>query len=133
MNNILMYFLKVNIAIALFYMFYRLLFYNDTFWATRRLCLIVSILVSFIYPFISFSGWLEKQESMQVIMANYVQLKEITVTNAPATFLTVENVLVAIYGLVSTILLMPPLPHSPSLVRYSLIRGCTTNRRPARS
>ena len=61
MNNALMYFLKVNIAIALFYLFYRLVFYKDTFWATRRFYLVFSILLSVVYPFISFSGWLEKR------------------------------------------------------------------------
>jgi len=57
---------------------------------------------------------------MQVIMANYVQLKEITVTNAPATFLTVENVLVAIYGLVSTILLIRMVVQLTSILHWRL-------------
>ena len=120
MNDALMYFLKVNIAIALFYFFYRLVFYNDTFWATRRFYLVVSMLLSVIYPFISFSGWLEKQEPMKVIMANYVQLKEITVTNAPATFLTFENILLAMYGLVSLILLIKMFVQLTSILRWRL-------------
>jgi len=120
MNDALMYFLKVNIAISLFYIFYRLVFYNDTFWATRRFYLVVSMLLSVIYPFISFSGWLEKQEPMKVIMANYVQLKEITVTNAPATFLTFENILLAMYGLVSLILLIKMFVQLTSILRWRL-------------
>jgi TonB family protein len=120
MNNALMYFLKVNIAIALFYIFYRLVFYRDTFWATRRFYLVFSILLSVVYPFISLSGWLEKQVPMQVIMANYVQLKEITITNAPVSYLTIENVLLAIYGLVSFILLIRMVVQLSSILRWRM-------------
>ena len=120
MNDVLMYFLKVNIAIALFYLFYRLVFYNDTFWATRRFYLAISMLLSVLYPFISFSGWLEKQEPMKVIMANYVQLNEITVTNAPVTFLNIENVLLAVYGLVSLILLIKMIVQLTSILHWRL-------------
>jgi len=120
MNDALMYFLKVNIAIALFYLFYRLVFYNDTFWATRRFYLVVSILLSVVYPLISFSGWLEKQEPMQVIMTNYVQLKEITVTNAPVSYLNIENVLLIIYGVISIILLIKMVVQLASILRWRL-------------
>jgi len=120
MNDALMYFLKVNIAIALFYLFYRLVFYNDTFWSTRRFYLVVSILLSVVYPFISFSGWLENQEPMQVIMANYVQLNEITVTNAPVNNLNLENVLLIIYGLVSICLLIRMMVQLTSILRWRL-------------
>src|ERR1035437_6496289 len=120
MNNTLMYFLKVNIAIALFYVFYRLIFYNDTFWSTRRFYLVFSILLSVVYPFISFSGWLEKQEPMKVIMTNYVQLNEITVTAAPATPYTLENALLAIYGLVVMILFVRMIVQLLSVLRWRL-------------
>ena len=120
MNDALMYFLKVNVAIALFYLFYRLVFYNDTFWSTRRFYLVVSILLSVVYPLISFSGWLEKQEPMQVIMANYVQLNEITITNVPVNYLNIENVLLAIYGLVSFILLIRMFVQLSSILRWRL-------------
>jgi len=120
MNDALMYFLKVNIAIALFYLFYRLVFYNDTFWSTRRFYLAISILLSVVYPLISFSGWLEKQEPMQVIMASYVQLNEITVTNAPVNYLNMENVLLLIYGLVSFILLIRMFVQLSSILRWRL-------------
>ena len=120
MNDVLMYFLKVNIAIALFYLFYRLVFYNDTFWATRRFYLVFSILLSVIYPFISLSGWLEKQEPMQVIMANYVQLIEIKVTTAKPTILTMENVLLGTYAIVSLVLLVRMGIQMGSILRWKL-------------
>jgi TonB family protein len=120
MNNALMYFLKVNIAIALFYIFYRVVFYRDTFWATRRFYLVFSMLLSVVYPLISLSGWLEKQEPMKVILANYVQLKEITITNEPFTYHNIENILLAIYGLVSFILLIRMFVQLTSIIRWRI-------------
>jgi TonB family protein len=120
MNDLLMYFLKVNIAIALFYLFYRLAFYNDTFWATRRFYLVFSILLAIIYPFISVSGWLERQEPMQAIMASYVQLNVVTVTVAPVSVMTLENLLLAAYGIISCSLLIKMVVQLVSILRWRL-------------
>jgi TonB family protein len=113
-----MYFLKVNVAIALFYLFFRLAFYNDTFWKTRRFYLVFSILLSVVYPFISFTDWLEKQEPMQVIVLGYTQLQEITITPQPTSKLTVENILLAVYALVSAFLLVKMLVQLVSILRW---------------
>ena len=118
MNDALMYFLKVNVAIALFYLFFRLEFYNDTFWKTRRFYLVFSILLSAMYPFISFTDWLEKQEPMQVIVLGYTQLQEITITPQPTSKLTVENILLAVYALVSAVLLVKMLVQLVSILRW---------------
>jgi len=115
-----MYFLKVNIAIALFYLFYRLVFYNDTFWSTRRFYLVFSILLAAVYPFVSVSGWLEKQEPMQAIMAGYVQLNVVTVTAAPESVITIENLLLAVYGIVSLFLLVKMFVQLVSILRWKL-------------
>lgn len=101
MNNTEMYFLKINLAIAVFYLVYRFVFYRDTFWAARRFYLVFGILLSVLYPFISLAGWLENQEPIQVLMANYVNLKDITVTAEPASILTFRNLLYVIYMLVA--------------------------------
>ena len=42
----LAYFLKINIAIALFYAFYRLFFYRDTFFQWRRTALLCFLVIS---------------------------------------------------------------------------------------
>ena len=120
MNDVLMYFLKVNIAIALFYLFYRLAFYNDTFWTTRRFYLVFSILLAIIYPFISVSGWLERQEPMQAIMASYVQLNVVTVTVAPVSVMTLENLLLAAYGIISCSLFIKMVVQLVSIIRWRL-------------
>jgi TonB family protein len=93
-----MYFLKVNIAIALFYLFYRLFFAGDTFWKTRRYYLLFSVLVSFSYPLLSIEKWLEKQESVKTIVVNYAILPEFTVRPEQQTnWITVENLILIIY------------------------------------
>ncbi|MDR3651484.1 MAG: TonB family protein [Paludibacter sp.] len=124
MNDALMYFLKVNIAIALFYIFYRLFFAGDTFWKTRRYYLVFSVFLSAVYPLISLSGWLEKQEPMQAIMANYVQLQGITVNSKPTSNFTVENILLALYALVSLVLLVRMVVQLGSILRWKM-RGET--------
>ena len=107
MNDALIYFLEVNIAIALFYLFYRLFFAGDTFWKTRRYYMLFSILLSFVYPFLSIENWLQKQEPVQKLIVNYATLPEFTVTAVQETSIfSLGNILMAIYGLVVLILLV---------------------------
>jgi len=107
MNDALIYFLEVNIAIALFYLFYRLFFAGDTFWKTRRYYMLFSILLSFVYPFLSIENWLQKQEPVQKLIVNYATLPEFTVTAVRETSIfSLGNILMAIYGLVVLILLV---------------------------
>lgn len=47
----LAYFLKINVAIALFYAFYRLFFYKDTFFHWRRIALLSFFAISLLYPY----------------------------------------------------------------------------------
>jgi len=121
MNDTLMYFFKVNIAIALFYLFYRLFFAGDTFWKTRRYYLLFSVLISFVYPLLSIESWLEKQESVKAIVVNYAMLPEITVTPMQHTnWFTPENVLIAIYILGIFVLLVRMLVQLTSILRFKL-------------
>lgn len=120
MNDTEMYFLKINLAIAVFYLVYRFVFYRDTFWATRRFYLVFSILLSVLYPFISLAGWLKNQEPIQVLMANYVNLKDITVTAEPVSNLTFRNVLYAIYLLVAGFFFIKMCMQLGSIFRWRL-------------
>jgi TonB family protein len=116
-----MYFLKVNIAIALFYLFYRLVFTRDTFWGARRFYLVFAIVLSALHPLISFSGWMEKQEPLKAIMTNYVRLDEITVTATPGTStFDIENVLLIVYASVCLILLLKMCMQLLSILRWKL-------------
>ncbi len=121
MNETLMYFVKVNIAIALFYLFYRLFFANDTFWKTRRLYLLVCIGLSFVYPFFSVQNWLQQQEPIQEIVNNYNMLPEIVVTPTSASNqLSFENIMLIFYGLIVAVLIVRLMLQLLSIVRISL-------------
>jgi TonB family protein len=107
MNDALMYFLKVNIAIALFYLFYRLFFANDTFWKTRRIYLLASIGLSFVYPFLSIQNWLQQQEPMQSMVYNYSMLPEIVITpKATTRVLSFDEIGMLFYGFISFVLVI---------------------------
>ena len=49
----LAYFLKINVAIALFYAFYRLFFHKDTFFHWRRTALLCFFGISLLYPLLN--------------------------------------------------------------------------------
>ena len=52
----LAYFLKINVAIALFYAFYRLFFHKDTFFHWRRMALLCFFAISMLYPLLNIQG-----------------------------------------------------------------------------
>lgn len=70
----LAYFLKVNIAIALFYAFYRLFFYKDTFFTWRRTALLCFFAVSAVYPLLNIQAWVAERESMIAMADLYADI-----------------------------------------------------------
>lgn len=68
---ILVYFLKVNLALALLYICYRLLFRDDTFFRLRRGALLSIYLIAFLYPLPDLSGWLSTRTSVAGIVGYY--------------------------------------------------------------
>ena len=83
----MVYFLKINVAIALFYAFYRLFFYKDTFFTWRRTALLCFFAVSAIVPLFNIQTWIEQQEPMAAMADLYatVVLPELTLTPQPET------------------------------------------------
>ena len=81
----MVYFLKINVAIALFYAFYRLFFYKDTFFAWRRTALMCFFAVSAAVPLFDIQTWIVQQEPMVAMADLYaaVVLPEITLTPQP--------------------------------------------------
>lgn len=78
---VLIYFLKVNLALALLYVCYRLLFREDTFFRLRRGVLLSIYLIAFLYPLPDLSGWLAGQTSVADIVSYYsVLLPKETIT-----------------------------------------------------
>ena len=80
----MIYLLKINIAIALFYAFYRLFFYKDTFFTWRRTALLCFFGVSALVPLLDIQTWIATQEPMVAVADLYsVVLTELTVTPQP--------------------------------------------------
>jgi TonB family protein len=113
MSEFFTYFLKVNVALAVFYILFRVVFYRDTFWVGRRVYLISAIVISALYPLISLSGWLESREPIQVFIAEWTpiaisefivfQETEAAITTNPFTW---QQMLSVVYIGISTILLL---------------------------
>lgn len=61
----MVYFLKINVAIALFYAFYRLFFYKDTFFAWRRTALLCFFAVSAAVPLLDIQQWIVHRSRWQ--------------------------------------------------------------------
>ena len=81
------YFLKVNVAIALFYAFYRLFFYKDTFFSWRRTALLCFFAISAAVPLLNIQTWIVEQEPMAAMADLYatVILPEFTIEGETAT------------------------------------------------
>ena len=104
----MVYFLKINVAIALFYAFYRLFFYKDTFFAWRRTALLCFFAVSAAVPLLNIQHWIVQQEPMAAMADLYatVVLPELTLTPQPETDwqqLTVDGIVIT-YWLVAFLL-----------------------------
>ena len=81
----LAYFLKINVAIALFYVFYRLFFCKDTFFKWRRTALLCFFGISLLYPMLNIQEWIKVHEPI-VAMADFyatVLLPEHTIEASP--------------------------------------------------
>ena len=83
----LAYFLKINVAIALFYAFYRLFFYKDTFFTWRRAALLCFFAISAVYPLLNIQTWITEQEPMVAMADLYadIVLPEFTITPEQTT------------------------------------------------
>jgi len=71
MSPELTYFLKVNMAFALFYAFYRLFFYKDTFFKLRRSILLAFWGLAAIYPLFNLQDWIKAQEPIAEVILYY--------------------------------------------------------------
>ncbi len=126
----MVYFLKINVAIALFYAFYRLFFYKDTFFAWRRTALLCFFAVSTAVPLLDIQHWIVQQEPMAAMADLYaaVVLPELTLTPQPETDwrqLMADGIVVA-YWLVAALLALRFLVQLAGIVR--LARRCPTQK-----
>lgn len=123
------YILQVNVALAVFYLLYRLLFSPDTFFGIRRFFLLTMLFLAFTYPLVPLSGWLEEQVPLQAIILNYADF--LTVTAIPERveppLLTVENICLALWLSGGTLLLARMLMQLGSVCRLA-VRGLRVSR-----
>ena len=65
------YLLKVNVAFVLFYAFYRLFFYKDTFFTLRRAILLAFFGLALFYPLLNIQDWVRQQEPIADVIYMY--------------------------------------------------------------
>ncbi|MCD7711813.1 MAG: hypothetical protein LUJ25_03660 [Firmicutes bacterium] len=86
MTPAIVYYFKVNIALLLFYAFYRLFFYKDTFFHLRRLSLVSFFVLALLYPLLNIQEWIQGKEPIAEVVAMYSAiLPEVIISSTEAT------------------------------------------------
>ena len=104
----IMYLLKLNIALILFFSFYKLMFTGDTFFSWRRATLIGVYLVAMLVPVMDFSVWLSNSEGMTSIANEYatVVLPAVSTSSQGDEVLLWELIVLIVYSVVACVLLL---------------------------
>lgn len=104
----IMYLLKLNIALILLFSFYKLMFTGDTFFSWRRATLIGMYLVAMLVPVMDFSAWLSNSEGMTSIANEYatVVLPAVSTSSQGGEVLLWELVVLIVYSVVVCVLLL---------------------------
>lgn len=84
----MVYLLKVNVLLAVFYGFYRLLFTRDTFFVWRRVVLLLMAAAALTIPLADLSWWVASHEQTANLAEVYqeVMLPTVTITGTEARF-----------------------------------------------
>ncbi|MEI7502347.1 MAG: M56 family metallopeptidase, partial [Paludibacter sp.] len=100
-------FIKINIALMLFYFSYKAFFVQDTFLKTKRVYLKFSFLFSLYLPLINFTHWFEGKQITQTLMANNILLPDLYVVAPKSSFSwDVETVFLMLYFAVCAVFLI---------------------------
>ena len=79
----LLYLLKVNVAIAVFYLMYKLFYRDDTFFTMRRYLMQSMLVLAVSYPFLDFSQWMIQNQTLTEIAISYTNiLPEISIPSS---------------------------------------------------
>ena len=108
MTIMIMYLLKLNIALILLFSFYKLMFTGDTFFSWRRATLIGMYLVAMLVPVMDFSVWLSNSEGMTSIANEYatVVLPAVSTSSQGSEVLLWELIVLIVYSVVACVLLL---------------------------
>ena len=104
----MMYLLKLNLALIVLFGFYKLMFSGDTFFSLRRATLIGMYLVAMLVPGLNCSYWINKSVGM-VSMANEyaaIVLPAVTITPGGGGAIGWETTAMTIYTMVACLLLL---------------------------
>ena len=104
----IMYLLKLNIALILLFSFYKLMFTGDTFFSWRRATLIGMYFVAMLVPGMDFSAWLSNSEGMTSIANEYatVVLPVVSISSEGRGALGWEGIALIVYSVVVCVLLL---------------------------
>ena len=104
----IMYLLKLNIALILLFSFYKLMFTGDTFFSWRRATLIGMYFVAILVPVMDFSAWLSNSEGMASIANEYatVVLPAVSPSSEGGGVLLWELIVLIVYSVVACVLLL---------------------------
>ena len=104
----IMYLLKLNIALILLFSVYKLMFTGDTFFSWRRTTLIGMYFVAMMLPVMDFSAWLSNSEGMTFIANEYatVVLPTVSTSSKDGGVLLWELVVLIVYSVVTCVLLL---------------------------
>lgn len=106
MTSLMTYFLEVNLALAAFYLFYRLLLHKDTFLRQKRVAFLVIYLFTLAFPFVDLTTWLNHQQPIITLIKTLdTTLPEIVITPETTTINLLELLLWG-YGLVAGFLVL---------------------------
>ena len=104
----MMYLLKLNLALIVLFGFYKLMFSGDTFFSLRRATLIGMYLVAMLVPGLNCSYWINKSVGM-VSMANEyaaIVLPAVTITPGGGGAIGWETTAMTIYTMVACLFLL---------------------------
>jgi len=121
MNPFIVYLIKVNIAVALFYLIYRFALTKDTFLQLRRAFLLLAIFVPLVYPLISISGWFESNQLVNTLV-HQIQLPEImVVAGKQQPYFGVQEMVIAAYLTGTALLFIRFLFRIFSILRWNFL------------
>lgn len=107
MENWLIYFVKVNGLLVVFYLMYYLILRKETFFTSNRWYLILGLISSFVLPMITFTKtvWVESKPSIFEELSYYQPVLNENVTEVEKV-INWNEILIAIYSLITIIVLL---------------------------
>jgi TonB family protein len=122
MTPILIYFIKLNVALVLFYCFYRLFCCKDTFFRWRRTALLSFFGIALMLPLLNVQGWVSANVHTVELVQLYASVlqPEVTVSEPQAPAFSPLLFLSLVYWMGVTLLLGKLLIQLVTIVRMHL-------------